>query len=316
VKVRLNSDRTMRRHAVQCIALLLLISSLSLAQGFRVRSLGGMTLAVSDPEFSLNLYDLGNNPAWLLKDELLSRLVVVPTASQEWGDLHRTYDPARTVMYGAGFDIVKSLDEKGTFRGYTYYEIEKRRDVYRSLKRSPYAGEGFFVVDTTTGNFTYSGPTVEFMYSYELLPDFFFGASARYRLLDGLKNVYSQTKSLYRDLQANVGLAYQPSADLVVGLTYSPSDNQESMEAKSEELYEVELFNYRGETFASRQRGSSIDHKVRNKGNEFGVQLNHRAFESLEIGLRGESKKKSKKVTLAETITISFCKLASLPLRI
>ena len=269
------------------IAFLLLVSSMSLAQGLRVRSMGGMGLAISDPDFSLGLYDLGNNPAWLMKDELLSRLIVTPSASQEWGELHRRYDPSRTVMYGAGFDIVKSLDEKGTFRGYTYYGIEKRRDVYRSLKRSPYAGEGFFVTDTTTGNFTYNGPTVEFVYSYELVPAFFIGASARYQLLDGLKNMYSQTKSLYRDLQANVGLAYQPYEDLVVGLSFRPSDNQESMEAKSEELYEVELFNYRGETYASRQRGSSIDHKVRNRGNELGLQLNHRPLESLELGMRG-----------------------------
>ena len=72
--------------------------------------------------------------------------------------------------YGAGFEGVKTLGDRGTFHGYASYLVEERSGVYRSLKRTPYGGEAYFLTDTTTGSFTYKGPSVSFAYAYEIIP--------------------------------------------------------------------------------------------------------------------------------------------------
>ena len=269
------------------VATLSLVPGLAFSQQGRVRAMGGLTLALHDSDYTLNPYDFAGNPAWLIEDERTSWLKFLPAAGGEWGDLHRRYDPGSVVTFGAAFDGVKTLDEKGTFRGMASYDVETRRDVYRSLKRQPYGGEAFFVTDTMTGNFTYAGPTVRFLYSYEPFSGIAVGASVRYQIQKGLKDTYSRVSSLYRDLQARLGATIKAGDAWVFGATIEPWDNQESMEAKSEESFEVELFNYRGDTFATRQRGSSIDHKVRKKGVDFTGEAFYRPGDGVEVGLLG-----------------------------
>jgi hypothetical protein len=278
----------MSRQAILRWSLFLLLAvGVAEAQVMRVRALGGMTLALRDPDFVLNAYDWGGNPAWLAEDDTASWLKIVPAATEEWGDLRRRYDPARSVHYGAAFDGRKNLFEKGTFRGVASYDVESKRDVYRSLKRYPYTGEAFFVTDTTIGNFTYSGPTIQFAYSYELFPSFALGASVRYRIQDGLKDTYSRTKVLYRELRARFGATLELGEEWVAGVTCEPWDTQESMEAKSEESFEVELFNFRGETYATRQRSTAIDHKIRSNGVDVSGHLIGHPLPGLEVGLLG-----------------------------
>ena len=260
-----------------------LVPGLAYSQQGRVRAMGGLTLALHDSDFTLNPYDYAGNPAWLIEDERTSWLKLLPAAGGEWGDLHRRFDPGSVVAFGAAFDGVKTLDEKGTFRGLASYDVETRHDVYRSLKRVPYGGEAFFVTDTMTGNFTYAGPTVQFIYSYELFPDIAIGTSVRYQIQKGLKDRYSRVSSLYRDLQARIGATVKGGDSWVFGASVEPWDNQEAMEAKSEESFEVELFNFRGDTYATRQRGSSIDHKVRKYGVDVAVRDACRAGTSPEI---------------------------------
>ncbi len=258
-----------------------------MSQEQRIRAMGGLTLAVHDSDYSLNPYDFARNPAWLREDEKTDWLKVLPSGGGEWGGLRRRFDAASTLQYGAGFDGVKNLYDKGTFRGSASYGVETRRDVYRSLNRSPYAGEAFFVTDTTTGDFTYNGPTVQFQYSYGLFSSFTLGASVRYQLLNGLKDIYSRTKSLYRDLQASVGATFEAGDGWVFGLAVEPWDNQESMEAQSEESFEVELFTFRGDTYSTRHRSTTIDHKVRKKGIDYAGEVYFRPSPGLEIGAVG-----------------------------
>ncbi len=257
------------------------------SQEQRVRAMGGLTLAVHDSDYSLNPYDFAGNPAWLREDEKIDWLKVLPSGGGEWGGLRRKFDAASTLQYGAGFDGVKNLYDKGTFRGSATYGVETRRDVYRSLNRSPYAGEAFFVTDTTTGDFNYNGPTVRFQYSYELFSSFTLGASVQYQLLNGLKDIYSRTKSLYRDFQAGIGAAFEAGDGWVFGLSVEPWDNQESMEAQSEESFEVELFTFRGDTYSTRHRSTTIDHKVRKKGIDYAGEIYFHPSPGLEIGAVG-----------------------------
>jgi hypothetical protein len=150
--------------------------------------------------------------------------------------------------------------------------VEERSSVYRSLKRTPYGGEAYFFTDTTTGSFTYKGPSVSFAYAYEITPGLQFGADIGYGLQDGLKDVYTTVKSLYRRVQGTLGIAYQAGDGIGLGITLHPFDEQERLEAKSEEGLDAEVFNFRGETFAKRRAKSSVNHTVRLTGEEFSVQ--------------------------------------------
>ena len=271
--------------------LILLCAALPLtapAQSLRLQSVGGMTLGIRDPHVSLNLYDFGRNPAWLLRDEIQSWLEIAPRISDSYGSYKKTYDPQTFENYQVGFEGVQALGEKGTFRGFATYGYERHREVYRALKRFPYQGDAFFMTDTTTGSITFKGPLVQFMYAYEPFTDFIIGASGSYQLLDGLKDRYSRVKTVYRNIEASLGIAYQVSPELSFGLTFVPASSQEGIEAKSEELYEVEVFNFRGETYAFRQRGSSVDHKVRINGETTSLQAVWLVDQSLKVGVRGD----------------------------
>jgi hypothetical protein len=269
-------------------ALLLLLASQARTQLLRQESMGGVSYALQDDEQRLGLYLFGGNPAAMLRDRTLDRLTIAPSTGAVWGDYRRKYTPERVNSYVVNFDGIKTLGEKGTFRGSTSYDVENRRGVYRSIKRTPYAGEAFFVTDTTSGNFTYNGPTVAFAYSYELLPHLLIGADVRYRVYDGLKSVYSMAKTLYREVGGAAGVVYEVEDNLAFGLTLRPSDVQERIEAKSDDLLDVEIFNFRGDTFATRRRSASVEHRVRRAGKEYGVQGVWHPLTGVEAALRAD----------------------------
>ncbi|MBP1655678.1 MAG: hypothetical protein H6Q31_279 [Bacteroidetes bacterium] len=274
----------MKRCAV--LVLGMVISTLVVhGQSLRVTSLGSMRYAVEDPQSSLSLYTFGGNPAWLINHERQGWLTFTPQANALWGEYRRLFDPGRVMTYGAGFEGVKPLDDRGTFRGYSSYIVEERSDVYRSIKRTPYGGEAYFLADSTTGSFTYKGPTIAFSYAYELFSGLFAGATLGYTVQDGLKDFYTMPKSLFRRVDGVVGVAYAVDSALAIGLTFRPVDEQERLEAKSDDLLDVELFNFRGETYAKRRSSSSIQHSVRLTGEEYGGQLHWALADGMQLAV-------------------------------
>jgi len=252
-------------------------------QSLRLLSLGTMRYAVEDPQSSLSLYGFGGNPAWLIEHEKQGWLSFVPQGEALWGTYRRSFDPGRITTYGAGFEGVKPLGERGTFHGYSSYIVEERSDVFRSLKRTPYGGEAYFLVDSTTGSFTYKGPSIAFSYAYELVPNLFIGAVLGYTVQDGLKDIYTMPKSIFRRVEGKIGAAYAMDSDLAIGVTFRPIDEQERLEAKSDDLLDVEVFNFRGETYAKRRSSSSIKHSVRVTGEEYGGQLHWVPREGMQL---------------------------------
>ncbi len=257
------------------------------AQDLRLESLGSMRYALDDPRTSLSLYRFGQNPAWMLRDETVSWLTFTPQVGNRWGAYHRIFDPGHVSAYGAGFEGVKSLGSRGTFRGFAAYGIEERSSVYRSLKRTPYGGEAYYLADTTTGSFTYKGPSVAFTYSYELFPDLIIGAELGYVLQDGLKDLPTNAKSLFRSIHGSAGVAYDAGDGLALGVTIRPFDDQERINCDREDLLEVEVFRYRGESVARLRRDAAIDQTVRRTGEEYSVQASWIPMEGLHVGAYG-----------------------------
>ncbi len=267
------------------ITLALIYSSVS-GQNSRITSLGEMTIALEDHDLSLDLYDFGNNPAWLIYDETSSWLKILPSVSNNSGAYRRKFDYEKEQIYNIGFAGLKTLGSKGTFLGIASYGIENRKNVYRSLKYNTYSGEASFFSDTTTGDFLYSGPKVGFMYSLELAPDLTFGVSANYQLLDGLKEIYSNAKTIYRDVNGSIGIAYILTDHIVLGLNFELFDSQETIECKNLESLDVEVFCYRGESIYIRHNSSSMQEKVRKKGITFIPQICLKPVDNLELAVQ------------------------------
>lgn len=277
----------MRKKFLTFALFLFVFTSFARAQNLRIMSLGGIKYGLDDRDNSLNPYDFGLNPAWLINDEKETWLKITPSYQKTWGDYRRLYDYKSADQEGISFTGVKPLGESGTFLGWAFYSNESRKEVYRSLEYNPYSGEAFFITDTTKGNFRYDGPGVGFIYSFELLPGFFTGVEAKYQLLDGLKNIYSSAKSLYRDVNGKLGLAYEFSNGLVLGLDFELLDNQESLEMKDElGQSEVEIYNFRGETYSTYLRRQIVNEKIRKQGEKFGAQIYYRPLENLEGALK------------------------------
>lgn len=279
----------MRKNILIPALFLIVFTSLAQAQNVRIKSLGGIIYGLDDRDNSLNPYDFGSNPAWLINDEKETWLNITPSYGKTWGDYKRLYDYKSADEEGISFTGVKPLGENGTFLGRATYSNETRKDVYRSLEYSPYGGEAFFITDTTMGNFRYDGPAVGFIYSFELLPGLFTGVEANYQLLDGLKNIYSAAKSLYRDVNGKLGLAYKFSDGLVLGLDFELLDTQEALEMKDAlgQNY-VEIFNYRGETYSTFLRRLIVNEKIRKQGEKFGAQIYYRPLENFETALKAD----------------------------
>ncbi len=269
------------------ICILFLVPKLSLSQNERISSMGNPTIALRDFDLDLNLYDFGKNVAGLFEDRTFDVLNIRPIIKTTQGDYKRYFDYDKSFTYALSFDGTKVLKD-GVFRGYVIYEIENRKNVNRALNRYPYSGIPFFIADTTVGDFIYSGPRVGFQYSFEITKSLYSGFELNYQLVDGLKSVYSRAKSLWRNIDGSLNLAYKFSNDFLIGGKISFLDNKESIEAKSEDLFDAEIFNYRGDNFAFKRRSQQIKQTYREKSLGYSIQSIITSFEKLRIGLKSE----------------------------
>ncbi len=267
--------------------LLLLLSSSCLAQLSRTEAMGGLTFSIIDRDQSLNLFDFGGNPAWLIEDEFSQRLEVTPSLNNSWGNYRRPFSAEGVYNYRAGFVGIKPLGESGTFRGKADYNYEIRRNNYRTLKKDTYAGEAFYFNDTTSGEVRFNGPRFEFMHSLQLFNDLYIGASAAYQIMDGLKKVYTYAETLYRNVDIDLGTAYRISDALTIGIDYRFEDTQERIKADDVNLLTVETYHYRGETFAIQLSGSSQDYKLKKRRNTLSSQLVYAFNENFDLGIKG-----------------------------
>lgn len=264
---------------------LLALFNFTYSQNERIAALGNPTIALKDFDLDLNLYDFGKNVAFLLEDQKFDVLFIRSKFNSISGDYRRYFDYEKSSNYTLNFDGIKILKD-GVFRGYVTYEIENRKNVNRALSRYPYSGIPFFLTDTTTGNFIYNGPKVGFQYSFQFFNNLYLGFELNYQLVDGLKDVYSRAKSLLRIIDGNLNLAFKFNDNFSIGGKFSSLDSKESIEAKSEDLFDAEIFNYRGDTYAFKRRSQTIEQTYREKATAYSIQTVFSPINQLTIGLK------------------------------
>ena len=264
--------------------LILLPITLTISQQSRLNALGGLSYSIIDSDSKFDPYILGNNPAWLVNSQLSQKLEISPSYDNTFGDYHRYYDSDNIHNFNVGFVGIKPLGNSGTFKGSAFYDYQLQKNRNRTLTLDTYSGSAFFFVDTTAGDFRYNGPTFEFMHSLKLYKNLYFGASVRYKILDGLKKTFSYAQSLYRNVSGNIGLAYAYNEKLTLGFHYSLFDAQERIEAKDINLLTVKAFMYRGETYKVDKSGTSPDYKLKKGGQSFNFQIYSQHLNNFDIG--------------------------------
>lgn len=260
-------------------------SSVIFPQVIRTSSMAGITLPLKDEDNSLNPYDMAGNISWLYLDETVSFLKISPSFNSNWGDYKRTYDAEKTDLYGINFTGLKTLGIDGTFLGKVTYLYDARSDVNRSIKYNTYKGEAFFVNDSSCGNIRYTGPAVNFAYSFELFDGVYLGAGAGYKILKGLKEIYSQSSTTLRNVDGTAGLTYRISDDLFLSGGFSIYSSQESITSASSNTIDIELFTYHGETFSFSERGPSLTENLKEMGYSWSSQFYYKPDEGSEAGI-------------------------------
>ena len=273
------------------------------AQIQRAAAMGGLSYSIIDKDLSLSLYDFGGNPAWLYVEEQQDYLKVEPSFGSRWGDYRRKYDADRINNYDISFAGVKTLGSKGTFYGLTEYNYELRKDYYYTVRKDPYRGDGFNIVDTSTGDFRYNGPIVKLMYSWELLHNLFAGGYGFYRMQDGLKKNYAYAKTIYRNAGGGLGLAYRFSDSLAVGVSLDYYNEQEAIESEDINLLDVEIHIYRGETYFITKKSSSEEQKIKGEGFSLSGQMFWNAGNNIQVGFQANYKPSTSKLLIPNAQT-------------
>ncbi len=266
---------------------LFLISNLA-AQQSRLDALGGLSYSIVDINSQLDPFILGGNPAWLVNSQTEQRLEMNPLFTNSSGDYHRYFESGDISNTGVSFMGLKPLGSSGTFRGSAAYTYELKKNRNRVLTLTPYSGDAFFFTDTTSGDYRYSGPTFEFMHSLEIANNLYLGATVNYKILDGLKKVYTFAETLYRNVSGNIGLAYRVSDVLLIGVNYQIYDSQERILADDVNKRDVQTYLYRGEKNRIELRGGSQDFKIKRFGNSLSFQTQFIATEKMTIGLNAK----------------------------
>jgi hypothetical protein len=268
------------------LILLSLFAEFIYAQYYRLTAIGGMYIAVEDVDNELNLYDFGENPAWIIYDENQNKIWMHSDFSKSKGEYKRIYDPYQLNLYGISFFRVQTLDKSGTFKGWASYTNEIREKLYGSLLLFPYDGKSFFVTDTTTGNFRYQIITFGFDYGSKVFKYACAGVNVNYKIIDGLKDIYTNARDIYRQISISPSLAIPITQNLNIGFKLTISNWQEQIEAKSENLYDAELYLYRGNSYAIKRTSNIVNLKLKEKNNEIGIQTTYSPQNNLNLGIK------------------------------
>lgn len=259
--------------------------SLLMPQALRTSSMAGITLPVIDVDNSFNPYDMGGNLSYLFLDETSSWLKINPSFNSNWGDYRRPLDPERSDLIGLNFTGLKTLGTEGTFIGKVTYLYDARSDVNRSIKYNTYKGEAFFINDSSCGDIRYTGPSVNFGYSFELIENLYFGAGAGYKILKGLKEIYSQSSTTLRDVDGSAGLTWRLVENLYISGGFSAYNSQESITSALTAPIDVELYYYHGENYLLKDRSTSLTEKIKEAGYTWNSQLYYKPDEKSEAGV-------------------------------
>ncbi|MGD9898712.1 MAG: DUF6850 family outer membrane beta-barrel protein [Calditrichaceae bacterium] len=257
---------------IQIIFLCWGISS-STAGSNRLLAMGGISLSVPDTDNQINLFQAAGNSAWLINNDSLNWMKYTTFTNNDWGDLKRYWDARENHLHYLSFSGFKHIGDNQAFFGEIKYNYDYREDVNRAIEKNPYTGDPFVLADSTSGDFEYLGPEVTVIFSHKLSSGWYWGTSFNYNINRGLKDIYTETEIISRQITASVDLVHSFSENIVLGISVLPYHYQDitKLVTQSDGQY-PQTFRYRGE-FEFRKSTGTQDRTAIYKGYEIRPQL-------------------------------------------
>jgi hypothetical protein len=296
----------MKMNLIISALFLSLLFSVSFPQSLRTMSMAGITIPLKDADNSCDPYDMGGNISYLYLDETTSWLTINPSLNSDWGDYKRPFDADNVNLYGLNFTGLKTLGTDGTFIGSVSYIYDSRINVNHSVKYNTYKGDAFFINDSTAGNIRFNGPSVNFGYSFELIPDLYLGASAGYKILNGLKAIFSQTSTVLRNVDGSVGLTYQLFDASYLSAGLSAFNYQETLTIQLDYPIDDQIFNYHGDNYRLTKTGNGIPEKIKGRGLSWNSQFYFNPNQNSEVGFNFVYSNSDQKVLFQNTVNGNF----------
>lgn len=271
-----------------CFIISLSACSFIQASDLRVASMGQLSLVLNDKDYQLNLYDFGQNPAWLIVDQQQTWLRPGFTIASNQGAFKRRYDPQRQHDLGATFESAKALDQQQQFHSLVGYRNFTLEQVDGAINRNPYQEHPFRIVDNSIGDINYWGPSVSAQYSRQAIQKkLCWGASLDYSIETGLKDQFPQPRTIYRSAGIGAGVAYRLSNRLAAGATINYTHIQEYIEClytSTNETRTIDIKKFRNENLAIHHLGD-LEQFLTTKIIRFGLQCQFQPIHFWESAL-------------------------------
>ena len=232
------------------------------------KAMGNIQLAFPDLESQINLYQRAGNNAGLITNDSLNWMKI-KTASLNENGTNRRYWDARQLQYNfISYRGQKHLSADMVFYGEIQYIWDNRYGVNQAIEKEPYASDPFVLSDSTSGNFSYSGPKIYIAFNQQLTSSFYYGIGLHYSINNGLKNKFTRPEIISRNIALSIDFLYKMTPAMSLGFSFKPYQNlEDTKNVNQPDRTTPVTYSYRGE-YEFRKRISSFDRTAEYTGYE------------------------------------------------
>jgi len=189
----------------------------------------GLRTVMDASALRMTMYHVGANPAWLYETRTEPPLKFYAGVSTNAGDYHSPFEPGYDHLYDYYAEGARQLHGSHFVKGRFGFTQEFRGDWQWMDTKAHANGNPFLIADSSRGVTAYRGIAASGEYSVRVTDDVLAGASLRYGVNNGLKQVTPKPTSLNRDIDLSLGTAYKLSAAAAAGAVVSYHDRQEEI---------------------------------------------------------------------------------------
>jgi hypothetical protein len=230
------------------------------------------TIGVSVPDTWNTLWEFDKHPLHFNTYDHAEGMNTIVYTGYKSQDIHRTFDPETVWHYGAVFETYRELNEKTALYAAIDFGNTIHNHQFRSIEKDFYSPYIAFT-DTTTGDFQYNGPLIDFFFSRDFGKRITWGLGINYGVERGIKDVFTQAES--RELNSDVtsSLRIRPVLSLSVDGWFRRYHGRTALEAVKE-FQDAQVQTWLGYlAYRMENPGASVDMERNKDGYELGTGL-------------------------------------------
>lgn len=200
----------------------------------------------------INPYYIGNNPAYLFLDREDEVLTIHSLYSAANGDYKMFVEPGQINSYQLGAFGKKSIGDRQIFKGSFGFQRTEYNNWQWIFTKDYASGNPFLIGNTTTGNTRFNGIIMSAEYCNKISAGLQLGASLKYYVDEGLKEITPKPTSKHREIDFKLGAGYNLSDKLSAGIVLNVFDRYENIIFSQDEEdinREVTIIKFRGFDF-------------------------------------------------------------------